>query len=161
MLTTPIRVAQRFLQAAAMGADDLPDGWYVDIEPVGRSTLFTLIDSDGMGAGGHIKIQWNSRCDAWEVVHSIARGGWGPFLYDLAMEFTGDKGLIPDRLSVSPEAERVWSYYARRSDVRQLPLPDGCRLHADLRGDNPLDFRYVKTTRGVIPKLKATGRWRT
>jgi len=43
--------------------------------------------------------------------------GFGPLLYDLAIEITG--GLSPDRTTVSDAARDVWDYYyTRRPDVK-------------------------------------------
>ena len=75
---------------------------------------------------------------AWEVVwSSVPRvyrdAGWGPLLYDIAMEVAGPAGLIPDRASVSDEALAVWTFYLnRRSDVQAKPT-DLTSVEANLR----------------------------
>ena len=57
------------------------------------------------------------------VQSSYAAGGFGPILYDVAIEASGDAGLIPDRHSVSTAATGVWNYYMRnRSDVQVKQL---------------------------------------
>ena len=62
-------------------------------------------------------------CDgAWEVywaeVHEDYKdAGFGPLMYDIAMELAGSFGLMCDRKSVSEDAERVWKYYITRADV--------------------------------------------
>jgi hypothetical protein len=68
---------------------------------------------------------------SWEVMYSNAQPpGWGPLLYDVAMEVATleGSGLMSDRSSVSRDARRVWDYYNdNRPDVtkRQLDkLPD-------------------------------------
>ena len=61
------------------------------------------------------------------VSHSSATQGWGPLLYDLAMELATERGggLIADRSSVSGEAQAVWNYYmANRGDVTGIQLDD-------------------------------------
>ena len=53
--------------------------------------------------------------------------GWGPFLYDLAIEYATSKGsgLTPDRTEVSFKANKVWDYYlANRSDVEMIQMDD-------------------------------------
>lgn len=55
------------------------------------------------------------------------RPGWGPLLYDIAMEVATESrgGLTADRLSVSPDAQGVWNAYDKaRPDVtkRQLDI---------------------------------------
>lgn len=59
-------------------------------------------------------------CLGANLVHSVyAAGGFGPVLYDVALEAAGDSGLTSDRFSVSKEAVGVWNYYMRnRSDVQ-------------------------------------------
>ena len=61
------------------------------------------------------------------VSHSQADQGWGPLLYDLAIELATERagGLIADRSSVSREARDVWNYYMNnRSDVEGVQLDD-------------------------------------
>lgn len=58
---------------------------------------------------------------AW-IVHSTENTtpGWGPLLYDLAMEYAtaNGGGLAPDRIEVSPDASGVWGKYgSSRGDV--------------------------------------------
>lgn len=62
---------------------------------------------------------------AFEVTSAKATRGWGPLLYDIAMEYATEYGggLIADRYSVSPEARKVWSYYLRkRKDVKAIQM---------------------------------------
>ena len=66
---------------------------------------------------------------ALNVVYSAAARGWGPMLYDVAMEVATQAGggLTPDRSSVSNSAQNVWGYYFNdRADVQshQLDLTD-------------------------------------
>ena len=68
--------------------------------------------------------KWNGMCnDAWEVYwaevyKNYKMGGFGPLMYDVAMELAGKYGLMCDRNSVSNEAARVWNHYLEiRSDV--------------------------------------------
>ena len=64
---------------------------------------------------------------AMMVGRSNAASGWGPLLYDVAIEWATQNagGLIADRGSVSDEAQRVWSYYERnRDDVTAHQLDD-------------------------------------
>lgn len=61
---------------------------------------------------------------AKEVINSVAKSGWGPLIYDIAMSMN-DHGLMPDRNSVSPAAANVWAFYDKnRSDVEKLQLDD-------------------------------------
>lgn len=57
----------------------------------------------------------------WIVKESYAQSGWGPFLYDLAMEICGT--IMSDRDTVSGEAFNIWkTYQDGRSDVTRLQL---------------------------------------
>jgi len=64
---------------------------------------------------------------AWIVGGSVADEGWGPLLYDVAIEWAtkNGQGLAPDRNVVSPSATKVWDYYFNnRSDVKSTQLDD-------------------------------------
>ena len=68
--------------------------------------------------------KWNGLCnDAWEVYwvnvnDDYKDAGFGPLIYDVAMELAGKNGLMCDRNSVSNEAARLWNHYLLyRSDV--------------------------------------------
>ena len=83
---------------------------------------------------GEVQIQYPNKgigpCgEALEVVWTTAASGWGPMLYDVAMEVATEAGggLTPDRRSVSNDAQNVWNYYFNnRGDVesQQLDLTD-------------------------------------
>ena len=60
----------------------------------------------------------------WAKVHER---GWGPLLYDLAMEYATIKGtgLMSDRQTVSDDAKNVWDYYmANRGNVERVQMDD-------------------------------------
>ena len=64
---------------------------------------------------------------AWQVAHSIASDGWGPMLYDIAMEWAtlNGGGLVSDRVIVSRDARGVWDYYmANRGDTTGIQMDD-------------------------------------
>ena len=67
-------------------------------------------------------------CDnAFIVAYSDAKHGWGPLLYDVAIEWAtlNGGGLTPDRQAVSYDAENVWRYYMQnRGDVKSHQLDD-------------------------------------
>ena len=61
------------------------------------------------------------------ISNSAAASGWGPLLYDVAMEYATREGggLISDRSSVSAEARSVWDYYMKnRGDVTGIQMDD-------------------------------------
>jgi len=100
--------------------------------------------------------------------------GWGPMMYDIALEYAGKKGVIPDRGEVSADAVRIWAHYLRsRSDVDKFPMdddighslglrydPDKCGQWDDWGGPREsLDYRYLKLRPTTISALKARGAW--
>ena len=73
--------------------------------------------------------------DGWVIMATGAEQGWGPLLYEVALEWASQKGggLTADRGIVSPKAMAVWDKYAKRSDidVRQMDIShelDGAKL---------------------------------
>lgn len=71
------------------------------------------------------------------VGSSRATGGFGPILYDVAIEVSGNSGLMSDRHSVSPDAAGVWDYYMRnRSDVQVKQLDNKENKLTSIDDDN-------------------------
>ena len=95
-------------------------------------------------------------CDgAWSVRSVSADSGWGPMLYDIAIEWATQNanGLIADRAAVEDDAKNVWDYYLnKRDDVQVHQLgDDNCDQDVAIedRGEDdwansPLSKRYTK-----------------
>ncbi len=184
------------LTEVAKGPDDLiafPGATITIVKIPGGSTEFSYDSSvkGRDGPWGHISIvkakdKDHGPCgDAYMISGVMANKGWGPLLYDIAMEYAtlNGGGLVPDRMDVSTDARKVWSYYLRnRSEVviDQLdnmqntltPDPeDNCeQLSAHFDDDNKRDYethfkdspiskRYSASPALVIPILKKAGRW--
>ena len=102
--------------------------------------------------------EYRGNCDeAFVVGVATADDGWGPLLYDVAIEQAtiSGNGLTSDRESVSPQAQRVWNYYLNnRSDVEehQLDSLDNFLTPAD---EDNCDQRIA---RGTITGMYST--WR-
>ena len=66
------------------------------------------------------------RDGVWLMGQVYAAHGWGPMLYELAIEHatTNGKGLIADPREMSPDAIGVFTKYIHRTDVQKTPLPD-------------------------------------
>ena len=114
---------------------------------------------------------------AYQVKWASATKGWGPLLYDIAIEYatTHGNGLISDREEVSDKARPVWdSYLNKRGDVESHQLDDthntltpeeedNCDQYiAGLGGkydwqESALSKRYTKS-RATIAKLEKMGR---
>ncbi len=163
--------------------DDLPDGVKVEVSDYGYNTLIALSSSyepeRNHRPDGRISIgepdDVGSCGGAWVIEMVAADQGWGPFLYDIAMEWAtmNHNGLTPDRTEVSADARRVWSYYlnarpdvtAHQLDDEAAGTEDSCvqTLPRDFEGDDywedsPLSKRYTKAPT-TINALKAAGRW--
>jgi len=62
--------------------------------------------------------------DGYIIYTSEASRGWGPLLYETALEWASQNGggLMPDRGMVSEYAAAVWKKYALRSDIDKKQL---------------------------------------
>ncbi len=139
---------------------DLPQGVLVKARWLGIRLEISLCNPDGSDRTvepiGYIGIVPHTEGygGAYEVLHSFATHGWGPFLYDIALEYAGEYGMISDQRQSSPSAQAVWEYYKRnRSDVEQkLVSKDEW---------SPEVVAIVKRNRPTIEALKAAGKWLT
>ena len=122
---------------------DLPEDAYIRVHYIeqgewGATIAVALTDADGNykpesgPVWGDVRFDsvepWGDPCGKSAVV-SIARAadGWGPLLYDVAIEVATikSKGLTPDRHIVSQDAADVWDFYLKnRSDVVAHQLDD-------------------------------------
>ncbi len=123
----------------------------------------------------------------WTVIGSESKKGWGPLLYEIAIEYASQNGggLTSDRSSVSKDAQAVWDKYADRGEVdtRQmdtnrergaanLTVPqltpddrsDDCDQSRVISQDGPNWYRdsttkmYKKDVPEAMQKLKSAGR---
>ena len=84
----------------------------------GRESIFGVVKiGKHVGAGPHEGV--------YVVSSANTADGYGPLLYDVAMELAGNDGLKPDVDNVSDDAAEVWKYYdSQRSDVEASMLVD-------------------------------------
>jgi hypothetical protein len=64
--------------------------------------------------------QGDGECyDVHIIMATNAADGWGPLLYEVALEWASQRGggLTADRAIVSDEAQAVWAKYEKRGDV--------------------------------------------
>ena len=146
---------RELLTEAAKKPRDLPAGVHIVIDPQGnRGAAIHYADEDGDGIVATQDGPWgeiyivdvaghyiDSPCGgAWKVSSANAGSGWGPMLYDVAMEYATvmGGGLIADRDAVSPDARGVWAYYFnRRGDVKAHQLDNvNNELTPEIEEDN-------------------------
>ncbi len=197
------------LTEAAKTVEDLPEGAFVTIlKRFGGSSVFVYIGDeegnrwrtaedygDDYDAPIHAGIEIakprpsdTGPCgNAFVVEGSGATHGWGPLVYDVAIEYASldGSGLVSDRGSVSPYARRVWEYYMNnRSDVTAHQLDDmkdtltpewedNCQQHVAMKTsvpaftaekpaetrwvDSPLSKRYTAPPK-TIDALRVAGK---
>ena len=185
---------RELLTEAAKGPADLPEGVFVEVIEQGEHTKFRYaykeaglkpLEASRSPSGNVAIMKPDHPCGgAYEVVLAGAQSGWGPMLYDVAMEWATQNGggLVSDRSHVSPAARGVWDYYlSNRGDVQSVQLDDlrntitpeeedNCEQHAATVGrssagmpktidfqESPLSKRYTKAPT-TMNALKAAGK---
>ena len=168
-------LADLLLSEGAKSTSDLPDQTYVTVEKTRDGVLVYFSDLMGQISEdpltGIVEAyepdDLTGPCDGALVVRrAFVTGGFGPMLYDLAMEAAGKRGLTMDRDTLTQEAFKVWKFYKdNRVDVKAIPLTDcvkGPRLDIYQmeyeEGESPIDFRYVKKNKSVTGTLRAAGK---
>ena len=88
-------------------------------------------------------------CDgAWIITNTVATPGYGPLLYDVAIEWATlyGSGLVSDRYNVSDDARKVWAKYADdRIDVEKFQCDDTSNTLTPIDSDN-LEQHAAKKT---------------
>jgi len=82
---------------------------------------------------------------AWSIQMIRAAKGWGPLLYDIAMEFLTKKfgtGLMADRLTVSNSAAPVWDYYENKRKDASIKSHQMDDLAGTLKKKSKKDLDY-------------------
>ena len=154
-------IRQVLLTEAAKGPADLPENVFVQVEADSDFAEFEFVKKTGEserygprydrtveqkdGIYGSIQLysveeyEVGPCSNAFMISWSGATSGYGPMLYDLAMEWAtaNGGGLIADRSTVSPEARAVWDYYLNnRSDIEIVQLDDPNNELTDVEEDN-------------------------
>lgn len=106
------------------------------LEPGTVSTMVRSSEANKLGSLLSVELPWgriwigqndhNPCLNAWSVAQTFpTSGGWGPILYDIAIEVATQEagGLTSDRSEVSDEARAVWDKYdTARGDVEKVQL---------------------------------------
>ena len=193
-----------YLNEGMKQPSDLPDGVQVKIEDMGGGDIvFMFVDEE---TGEDVRKDMDKMRDKWgwfygfvyirpygkdakgfdcmgafEVSSTGASSGWGPMLYDLAMEYAAKNGggLVSDRHGVSEDAYAVWKRYMdQRDDVEKVQLDDLINSLTPEDEDNcgqlvshywaekgggkwnhkPTSMLYRKNNTEMFDKLKSTGK---
>lgn len=123
---------KKILKEAAMGPDDLPEHYYINVlmnkgqfynikyvkKFPGPDRIYGELDIE--------KTTNNCPDNVFEVVSIKTSKGWGPLLYDVAMELIHnyENGVLKsDPAMVSGDAKGVWDFYDKnRTDVKKHQL---------------------------------------
>ena len=153
-------IRRMILQEGMVTADQLPEGVIILIKEFGSGSariqyawfddrqqkLFpTYATAEEPNCWGTIVIEKDvDGIPVWQVTSSQSGEGYGPLLYDIAMEYATEHGLglISDRNSVSEGedgAVNVWDYYMNHrvgDDVEAHQLDDLQNTLTDTYDDN-------------------------
>jgi hypothetical protein len=130
----------------AFGVADLPEGVVVTFSIEEDDFVTVAVEEPGEEAWvGNAELEFNDDCDAWEVMAIEAADGWGPFVYEVLMEWATVQrsSLVPSRDIISKEAKAVWKRFKTRTDVKREKLPSNCQVHGDLY----LNYAYTKPSK--------------
>lgn len=161
---------------SAFTPSQVPHNWKILIDDQGtKKVRISMRDHNGEEVG-KLMLMDDVRLPclkALSVVTSFAPKGYGPMLYDLAMELSGDKGIYSDRTAVSDGAQKIWQYYEHhRSDVESFhPLElidetegecvdDIVLLFGEEWEDDPLSKVFKKRSKNLetLDALKAANK---
>ena len=149
----------------AKGPSDLPDGVYVaasaDLKEGGGALVVYYSNQDGEPIShktdptypsGVVKFTpaqfargLNMDCnDAMIITWSMTSGGFGPLLYDVAMEIATERhgGLAADRRSVSNDAYKVWQYYLKNRSGANSDIQTKIIANKNLQSFMPICSTY-------------------
>lgn len=151
-------IRKMILHEGMITIDQLPDDIYIEIWPRGTKTvtirymkehpiskyLVPTFEGTDQVWGTIILRKGINQKDLWEVTQSGASNGYGPLLYDIAMEYATENGigLVSDRNNVSDGkegAQGVWNYYLQHRagvDVEAHQMDDLQNTLTDTPTDN-------------------------
>jgi hypothetical protein len=113
-------IKELLLNEAQKNISDLPEGYHIRIQDRGKLVFFDLIPPKDEKNPIKAHLVLDKIEDIYEVVMADAMAGWGPFMYDLAMEYgtINGRGIMSDRMATSKYAKKVWNFYHKsREDV--------------------------------------------
>jgi len=166
-------IKQILLTEAANQPADIPDGYFIVMRTEGTEWARwefvkgnpkyyeTAYHPDAvyghMDIGKVHKDRYGNCLDAWMVRMSKAKDGFGPMLYDVALEYATQmgSGLISDRGGSTPAAQKVWDYYYYNrvgSDIEMQQLDN----ENDSFKNGPRDDCNQYTARSTVTSMYDT-----
>lgn len=92
----------------------------------------------------------------WFVKLVRAERGFGPVLYDVAMEYVQTiikgLGICPDPVETTQEAQSVWKHYSTMDNIIMHPLPKNC-VFPELQRPQFLGYYFSKKNPDYLKKL--------
>jgi hypothetical protein len=152
--------------------ENLPDGWFIEIFKFSWNSWEWTLKSNKGKKVSMVRILYWSECSLWEVANSFAEHGWGPFMYDVVMEYASGytpkgmstftaSGLMADRNMPSKDAQAVWQYYFdNRSDVTKHFMDDNSPCLKSYEGVSEWHETYFSKSPNILPRLEAEGKLR-
>lgn len=163
------------LEEAALQPSELPEDVYVMVEMMSEDEIsIDYVDETGkqlkfnkegepygtLIVDTTVQMADDLPClDAMMIAFSDASHGWGPMIYDVAMEVATimKGGLVSDRTILSPDGYGIWDFYDnKRSDVEKIQLDNEV---GELTPDNEQDdclqstsYDYAKKNNVDWPK---------
>ena len=94
--------------------------------------------------------------DAMMVAHSSTAIGWGPLLYDVAIEVATIMagGLVSDRSMVSSSAYKVWDFYQNKACKNKVRKKHNKSPLSKLYRKEPTTLRDLQNSGKLINDLK-------
>lgn len=138
-------IEDELLREVRITPDNLPDDFALKLRVSNSGGhIVVLALRDGVNYGSieavRVKNEMSPCSGAYEVLFSrVTRRGFGPLLYDIAMEAATELGggLMSDRMVVSNDAQRVWGKYQNdRPDVERMQLDSEENELTPTRADN-------------------------
>jgi hypothetical protein len=161
---------QNVITESAKTVDELPKNVGIEITKGFLGDSFTIqfisLDDKELDFNGMVDVvkptDKGDCLGAYMISFSRAPKGFGPLLYDIALEYAGKNGIVPDRANVSDQALKIWNYYYNnRSDIEKKSLENtDCSTESSknlsIEQAKVLNSVYYKSGTPTIDKLKKT-----
>lgn len=109
----------------AVSIDDIYDGNVIPIIKKFKNEIrIALYNTTTLDIHGFCILEkWHKNDDFWTIGKVVADQGYGPLVYDIAMQTVNPEYLCPSATRViTREAINIWKYYDKyRSDVKKAP----------------------------------------